>query len=262
MTKKEIPISQLEKKELQTSSSVIDKVGSEQLNVKDQEEKQVLNNLSSSNELEPMVELQSSPSPWMMWLKRFTKRIYNYLILTKHFILYKLGLKILNFRNRPPKILKYPHKKLSKVSESIDFTKTKEKDLVKIFRKMYSALMSQKYGMRLGIAAPQIGINKRIIIVCGMPMVNPEWKPVNAPKERVKEGCYSLDTNKIYMVERAKYGWAHWQNLKGEQIEMRIKGLQAIVLQHELNHLSGLCCNTIGEEVKVENTKYTNKEHE
>ena len=160
---------------------------------------------------------------------------------------YQVVMKILNWRNRPAKILKYPHRKLTKISVPVDFNKISYKKRLSIFQKMNASLLRQSYGTKLGIAAPQIGINLRMMIVNGVPIINPEWTPTKAPKEAGLEGCYSLPPKARYRTERSQYGWAKWYNMDGKLIEYKIKGLQAIVFQHELDHLSGLCCNKTGE---------------
>lgn len=159
-------------------------------------------------------------------------------------------IKLFQWRNRPARVLIHPNRKLKRIAKEVDFTKTSKDKLVKILRKMHGTLISQKYGQRLGLAAPQIGINKRIIIVRGVVLINPEFIPTKAPKNDIIEGCYSVP-NKVYKVSRAKYGWCRWYSIDGELREYRVKGLEAIVLQHEIDHLDGKCCVDIGEEVKA-----------
>jgi peptide deformylase len=113
-------------------------------------------------------------------------------------------------------------------------------------QRMVVTLSSQKWGAKLGIAAPQVGINKRVIISLGRVMINPEWQPSKAPPETITEGCYSVG-KKTFRVSRAKYGWAKWQTINGEWREEKIKGLPAVVFQHELDHLDGKCCIDTGE---------------
>jgi peptide deformylase len=150
--------------------------------------------------------------------------------------------------NRPRKILKYPNKKLHKISTPIDFSKMSQAKIISIVRKMHGALTHQKTGMRLGIAAPQIGINKRIMIVRGVVLVNPTWTPSKAPCEEVTEGCYSVP-DRMFKVDRAPYGWAKWFSVEGVPREYKLKGLDAIVFQHELDHLDGKCCIDVGYEM-------------
>ena len=162
---------------------------------------------------------------------------------------------IINFRNRPLKILIHPNKKLKRIALPVDFEKTTVEERTELVRKMGNALAKQTYGQRLGIAAPQIGINLRIMVVRGNVMFNPEWHPVQAPANIITEGCYSVP-QKLFKVPRAPYGWAKWTNIEGRPMEDKLSGLPAIVFQHELNHLDGVCIADIGEEIKeAENSR-------
>lgn len=165
---------------------------------------------------------------------------------------FKIAKMILNYRNRPPKILVHPDKRLKRIAEPVDFNKTTYEERLDIVRKMNSALGGTKYGQRLGFAAPQIGINKRVIIVRGNVMFNPEWKPSRAPNNTITEGCYSVP-GRNFLVQRASYGWAKWTDISGRPMEDKLRELPAIVFQHELDHLDGKCCVDVGEEIK--NTK-------
>ena len=166
-------------------------------------------------------------------------------------IKYKIAVRLVRWRNLPKKILKHPHPKLKRISDPVDFQKMSYRKIFSIFKTMQASLMDQPTGDHLGIAAPQIGINKRMIIVNGVPMINPSWKPTDAPLEIVYEGCYSLRVNDVYKVKRAKYGWATWQDMNGHTKKYQIKGIQAIIFQHELSHLDGKCCNELGTLVEV-----------
>lgn len=156
---------------------------------------------------------------------------------------------LLDFRNRPPKFLKHPNAKLKRIAEPVDFAATSRDQRVAIIRKMNAALGGVGYGARLGIAAPQIGINKRVIIVRGNVMFNPEWTPSKAPLQDVTEGCYSVP-HKKFIVPRARYGWAKWTTIDGKEIEDKLNELAAIVYQHEIDHLDGICCVDKGVEIK------------
>lgn len=122
-----------------------------------------------------------------------------------------------------------------------------------MFKKMGAALSATNYGDKLGVAAPQIGISKRLMVVMGAVMINPTWQPSRAPKETIVEGCYSVP-GKVYEVERAPYGWATWKNIEGTERRFKLNGLNAIVFQHELDHLDGRCCADVGKLLKEDNT--------
>ena len=156
---------------------------------------------------------------------------------------------LLKWRNRTPKFLLHPDERLKRIAEPVDFEKTTLEERTKIVRKMGAALAKTTWGMKLGIAAPQIGINLRVVIVRGNVMFNPEWNPTKAPSEQNTEGCYSVP-KRLFKVPRAPYGWAKWTSIDGRPMEDKLKELPAIVFQHELSHLNGICIADIGEEVK------------
>lgn len=102
--------------------------------------------------------------------------------------------------------------------------------------------------MKLGIAAPQIGENWKVMIARDKPYINPTFTPSKAPPEMVTEGCYSLP-NRKFKVPRAKYGWLKYQDVFGKEHEEKVSALLAIVVQHECDHLEGRSCVEAGEEI-------------
>lgn len=151
-------------------------------------------------------------------------------------------------RNRPMLVLIHPDPRLKRVAKPVDFDATTREDRVEIVRKMHSTLQAQTYGDKLGMAAPQIGINKRVMIVRGNVMFNPEWTPTKAPPNLITEGCYSVP-GRTFSIPRAPYGWAKWTNIDGKPFSGKLKDLPAIVFQHELDHLDGKCCVDVGNEI-------------
>ncbi|MEG0306926.1 MAG: peptide deformylase [Clostridium sp.] len=94
----------------------------------------------------------------------------------------------------------------------------------------------------VGLAAPQVGILKRIAVVDigGGPiiMLNPEV--IKATGEiNDKEGCLSLP-GKDGNVIRPKYVKVRAQDRKGQFIEIEGEGLLARALCHEIDHLDGI----------------------
>lgn len=146
-------------------------------------------------------------------------------------------------------ILTHPHASLETVCEPVNFEKDNRDSLQKICEDLDRALQGTTYGQRLGLAAPQIGVNKRLFIAFGLVFINPEMRTTKVPQMITSiEGCYSCP-GKQYDVEKVKYFWATWYNIDGEKREAKLKGLEAVVFQHELNHLNGLCCPDIGKEI-------------
>lgn len=212
------------------------------LKSKNQEEELVKTSLVSSKESGKTMVSAFSPSRLMMLLVGLTRKIKLVSIL----IWARAIGGLLKIRNRTPQILVYPDPKLKRVAEPVDFKKISRKRLVKIVQRMGAALDSQKYGNKLGIAAPQIGIPLRIVTMDGAVMVNPTWNPSRSPKTSFVEGCYS-SPGKLYSVSRAPYGWAEWYSIDGEKRHFKFNGTKAVVYQHELDHLDGVCCPDVGE---------------
>jgi len=176
------------------------------------------------------------------------------------FLRVKLAQKLLNWRNKTPMILTHPDRRLKRIAQEVDFNKMPRSERVRIVRKMASALGGTNYGQKLGLAAPQIGIPYRVIIVRGNVMFNPTWTPSKQPPNIITESCYSVP-NRFFKVQRATGGWARWTNIDGNPCEDKINGLPAIVFQHEMDHLNGICCVDIGEEVEMQPSRTAEEEN-
>lgn len=94
----------------------------------------------------------------------------------------------------------------------------------------------------VGLAAPQIGVLQRAIIFLlegGLKvLINPEitWKSDETVTDA--EGCLSL-ANLSCDVERAERIKVAGTNLEGERCEYELEGLNARIIQHEIDHLNG-----------------------
>lgn len=98
----------------------------------------------------------------------------------------------------------------------------------------------------IGLAAPQIGVLKKIIVVKGdfkgqriLALINPEIKKKSREKEKNIEGCLSFPD--IFLeIKRAKEIEVEGLDIKGKKIRLRARGLLARVIQHEVDHLNGI----------------------
>lgn len=94
-----------------------------------------------------------------------------------------------------------------------------------------------------GLAAPQIGISKRIIIIDGeddglLVLINPVLIKKEG-KVNEEEGCLSVPG--IYSnVERYETVTVEGLDRNGEKIRIKKDGLMGKALQHEIDHLEGL----------------------
>ncbi len=94
----------------------------------------------------------------------------------------------------------------------------------------------------LGLAAPQVGINKRFFLMKiknnFLSVINPKILYKSHQKEIGEEGCLSIP-GVWGEVERSKEVQVEFQNIKGDTINMVFSGLEARIFQHEYDHLEG-----------------------
>ena len=102
----------------------------------------------------------------------------------------------------------------------------------------------------IGLAAPQVHISKRIIILRNLSddnskkinitaLINPEYKPIGDETENDWEGCLSIP-GMLGLVKRYKRIDYTGFDLEGNKIEDKAEGLSAKVIQHEVDHLNGI----------------------
>lgn len=117
----------------------------------------------------------------------------------------------------------------------------------KLLKKMEQTM---KKANGIGIAAPQIGENLRMCICLfnqGMPeqvlvpMINPEITDIAAEKIIQEEGCLSAP-GIFGNVPRAKNLTVTFVNPQGKQQTLQLEGMNARIVQHELDHLEGTLC--------------------
>lgn len=95
----------------------------------------------------------------------------------------------------------------------------------------------------VGLAAPQIGVSKRIIVL-DMDgefhiLINPELVETSGEENESQEGCLSVPGVEAPVV-RKRRACVHGLNLEGKEIEVGGEGLIARALQHEIDHLDGV----------------------
>lgn len=104
----------------------------------------------------------------------------------------------------------------------------------------------------VGLAAPQISKNKRIVIVASKPtmrypqaplmeptvMINPEFEPLSDEKEKDWEGCLSVPGIRA-LVPRFKTIKIRYIDEQGNAVEQILNDFIARVFQHEADHLEG-----------------------
>ncbi len=98
----------------------------------------------------------------------------------------------------------------------------------------------------IGLAAPQIGVMKRMIVMdCikegppePMVLLNPEVTWSSEDLSSYEEGCLSIP-DQYAEVKRPAIVKVRWMDLTGAEQERQFEGLWATCVQHEIDHLDG-----------------------
>lgn len=135
----------------------------------------------------------------------------------------------------------YPNKKLRKKCIDVPVESMKTEDMYKFCDFMKK--IAKKFD-GIGLAAPQVGVNYRMIYIAPSKreqffLINPEI--VHESKEKVldAEGCLSLPD--IYgTVIRPESVTVQAYNEYGERIEITADKMLARIIQHEIDHINGV----------------------
>jgi peptide deformylase len=104
-------------------------------------------------------------------------------------------------------------------------------------------LMDEALG--IGLAATQVGLMNRVLVYrveADGPiaaLVNPQLEWSGEERETMEEGCLSLP-GVLVEVERPVHVRVRAQDERGERILIEASGLEARVIQHEIDHLDGV----------------------
>lgn len=109
-------------------------------------------------------------------------------------------------------------------------------------------LMVMRAANGIGLAAPQVGINKNIMVfnIEGEPtqihehevvFINPEIIAKSASKSIGEEGCLSFP-NMVGKVVRHNWVEVRYQTLTGERLTTKLEGYTGVIFQHEYDHLN------------------------
>ncbi|HLT58801.1 MAG TPA: peptide deformylase [Limnochordales bacterium] len=93
-----------------------------------------------------------------------------------------------------------------------------------------------------GLAAPQIGVSERVIVVDAgeglLALVNPRIVSASGSEVDV-EGCLSIPNVTAYVERAAQVEVEGWDE-RGKTVRVKAEGLLARALQHEIDHLDGI----------------------
>lgn len=115
-----------------------------------------------------------------------------------------------------------------------------------LVQRMYLA-MTDSSNPGVGIAAPQVGINRNIIWVQRLDKENETFEYYLNPKitwhsnliRNGREGCLSIPDT-MGMVDRYYTIQITYQNSNGENISEIVEGFTVVIFQHEIDHLNGI----------------------
>jgi len=101
----------------------------------------------------------------------------------------------------------------------------------------------------IGLAAPQVGVLKRIIVALNqednskaMVFINPEIVWTSDETISMEEGCLSMP-GELCMINRPKEVIIKFRDMKGKPHRVLFGGLNARIIQHEIDHLDGVLMN-------------------
>jgi peptide deformylase len=133
------------------------------------------------------------------------------------------------------RVLRLPAKRIAKVDDEIR----------KLAKQMLQTMYSEE---GIGLAAPQVGVHKQILVVdCDLEnsttpplvMINPVITSQSKDVCVIQEGCLSIP--KVFLdVTRPEVVEVSYKDEQGRPRKMVAKDLMARVIQHEIDHLNGV----------------------
>ncbi|UFU00882.1 peptide deformylase [Radiobacillus kanasensis] len=155
-------------------------------------------------------------------------------------------------------IVREDHPILYKVAEEVTLPASEEnqetlKEMLTYLKNSQDDAIASKYGLRpgVGLAAPQIGLSKRMIAVHFQDFDGKEYsyglfnpKIISHSVEQAYlstgEGCLSVDRDIPGYVPRYAKITVKATDLEGNELKLRLRNYAAIVFQHEIDHLNGV----------------------
>ena len=138
-------------------------------------------------------------------------------------------------------ILIHPDPRLKKVCDPVT-------QITGDLRKLASDMLDTMYDAPgIGLAAPQVGVTKRLLVMDCMKtpdaprplvLINPEVTWTSADLATYEEGCLSIP-DQYAEVQRPDKATVRWMDLEGAMQEETFAGLWATCVQHEIDHLNG-----------------------
>ena len=146
------------------------------------------------------------------------------------------------------RVLRMGHPLLNRRAAEVEAFNTPELD--NLIRDMLDTMQAEDGA---GLAAPQIGVSKRVVVfgfdenpryrdapsVPRTVLVNPHIRPLDSTMEEGWEGCLSVPGMRG-LVPRYRTIEYSGYDARGEPVKVRAEGFHARVVQHECDHLDGI----------------------
>jgi len=154
-------------------------------------------------------------------------------------------------------IIREGHPTLTKVADEVSLPLSEEdiqlmKDMIQFIINSQTPEIAERYDLResVGLAAPQLNLNKRIIAIhtndekgklYSIALANPKIMSHSEEKTYLPngEGCLSIDRVVEGLVHRPRRITIEGYNIKGELVKLRLRDYIAVVFQHEIDHING-----------------------
>lgn len=155
-------------------------------------------------------------------------------------------------------IVREGHPVLTQTAQEVNLPPTNEDkeiltDMLQFIKNSQDEEIAEKYELRagVGLAAPQIGISKRMIAVhfydyneklYSYALFNPKIisHSVELTYLSSGEGCLSVDREVPGIVPRYARITVKATDVEGNPVKIRLRGYAAIVFQHEIDHINGI----------------------
>jgi len=142
------------------------------------------------------------------------------------------------------RIVKYPHPSLRAENEEVCLPDDQE-SVTKLAKEMLKVMYAAE---GVGLAAPQVGVNKRLMVYnpSGDPkrwldetiLVNPRIVEFSEGKDEEIEGCLSFPDMQGEVI-RSKWIKVEALTPRGKKVKKKFTGWEARIFQHEYDHLDG-----------------------
>ncbi|PKL16887.1 MAG: peptide deformylase [Spirochaetae bacterium HGW-Spirochaetae-5] len=134
----------------------------------------------------------------------------------------------------------YGNETLASVAERVENV---DGEIAALVNEMFDIMYKER---GIGLAAPQIDVGKRVIVIDTgeevngkLALINPEIIEVSDNLEPYEEGCLSVPRLLADVVRPAEI-LVKGISVKGSEVTLEASGLMARVLQHEVDHLDGI----------------------